>query len=293
MKIAETRKNICDTHIIPDRCKEVFLPLRNEHAAVLRKNGLILSGISRLVKGFQIGRVNPAFNLIISTIHGQGQLTTKDKIRTLTAGDLLIAPSNMPHLYKVKKNRWEFIWFHLMDNFMWSYLKQGGIKIRKHEFAEELKHAMQSLISETYHTGRDSQKAVSHFSEIILIYLKRELNLNTEIHNHVIKNRLSGIWDRVNADLSRKWDANTLAGASGYSSAHFTRICKSIYNRTPINMVTNIRMTHAGELLSSGDYTVGETAQLVGYNDTFAFSTAFKRFCGKTPSEYRKQFIHF
>jgi AraC-like DNA-binding protein len=48
-------------------------------------------------------------------------------------------------------------------------------------------------------------------------------------------------------------------------------------------------MRHAASLLASDFYTIETVAQKVGYDNPFAFSTAFKRVMGVSPSAYRNE----
>ena len=46
----------------------------------------------------------------------------------------------------------------------------------------------------------------------------------------------------------------------------------------------------AAMLLKAGDYNVTEVAYMLGYNDIRYFSTTFKKYYGKSPSIYQKEF---
>ncbi len=56
-----------------------------------------------------------------------------------------------------------------------------------------------------------------------------------------------------------------------------------------MNHVTALRMRQAMALLASESYTIETVAQQVGYDSPFAFSAAFKRHQGVSPSEYRQK----
>ena len=51
--------------------------------------------------------------------------------------------------------------------------------------------------------------------------------------------------------------------------------------------MARLRMARARALLISTNLPVYQTAALVGYENPFAFSTAFKRHTGQTPREFR------
>ena len=51
------------------------------------------------------------------------------------------------------------------------------------------------------------------------------------------------------------------------------------------------RMIGAMELLAAGDLTVTETVFASGFDSVSAFSQAFRRFTGESPSVYRRRFV--
>ena len=56
---------------------------------------------------------------------------------------------------------------------------------------------------------------------------------------------------------------------------------------TAEGMLIRIRMAHARELLTATDFTMAVIAERVGYQSVYAFSKAFKRTLGVTPSSFR------
>lgn len=59
-------------------------------------------------------------------------------------------------------------------------------------------------------------------------------------------------------------------------------------NMTFTQYITQLRMTHACELLSNTALPLKAICECVGYNDYFYFDKVFKKNIGCTPSEYRK-----
>ena len=68
-------------------------------------------------------------------------------------------------------------------------------------------------------------------------------------------------------------------------------LLKEITGETPQSYITNIRMQKARHLLdnNSPQTTILDIALSCGYEDQGAFTRAFKRFFGITPSEYLTQ----
>lgn len=53
-------------------------------------------------------------------------------------------------------------------------------------------------------------------------------------------------------------------------------------------LVDEVRYRHATSLLSRTDYTLEQIADEIGYSDVANFSRAFKRWSGRSPSNWRK-----
>ena len=68
----------------------------------------------------------------------------------------------------------------------------------------------------------------------------------------------------------------------------FIRSFKEYTGMAPAQYLTSIRMADARGLLESSDYSVGEIAALVGYENPLYFSRIFKKYNGCPPSIYRE-----
>ena len=68
---------------------------------------------------------------------------------------------------------------------------------------------------------------------------------------------------------------------------YFRSIFKSIYGISPKSYINNLKISRAKELLSSGMYSVTESAILSGYTDMSHFSREFKKATGVSPILFR------
>jgi len=83
-------------------------------------------------------------------------------------------------------------------------------------------------------------------------------------------------------------NVDALASQMALSTTQFRYRLKAITGETPQGYITNIRMQKARHLLdnNSPQTTILDIALSCGYEDQGAFTRAFKRFYGITPSEY-------
>ncbi|GAA0954097.1 hypothetical protein GCM10009558_071340 [Virgisporangium aurantiacum] len=76
---------------------------------------------------------------------------------------------------------------------------------------------------------------------------------------------------------------------SSSRSAAFAARFTALVGEPPLTYLTAWRMTLAADRLDDTDDTVGVIARAVGYQDAFAFSVAFKRAHGVSPSGWRRR----
>ena len=92
----------------------------------------------------------------------------------------------------------------------------------------------------------------------------------------------------LHAEPQRRWTTAALANEVGMSRAAFSARFTALVGEPPMGYLTGWRMTLAADLLWDTDATVAAVAHEVGYENAFAFSTAFKRVHGHSPRAWRR-----
>jgi len=93
----------------------------------------------------------------------------------------------------------------------------------------------------------------------------------------------------IHEDPARRWTVAALASNVGMSRAGFAARFTSLVGEPPLKYLTGWRMALAAEMLRETEVTLAVVARNVGYDDPFAFSVAFKRTRGASPSLWRRQ----
>jgi AraC-like DNA-binding protein len=91
----------------------------------------------------------------------------------------------------------------------------------------------------------------------------------------------------MHGDPAYHWTVASLAAKVGLSRSAFAQRFTSLVGQPPLGYLTGWRMTIAADLLRDTQRTVAAVACQVGYRDPVAFSVAFKRAHGHTPSAWR------
>lgn len=92
----------------------------------------------------------------------------------------------------------------------------------------------------------------------------------------------------MHAHFQRTWTVTELASVSGMSRSIFAERFGSVVGLTPIDYLLELRMAVARDALLFSEKRPSEVAFLCGYKSIAAFSTAFRRTVGSSPSAYAK-----
>ncbi|TGL67528.1 AraC family transcriptional regulator [Leptospira jelokensis] len=104
------------------------------------------------------------------------------------------------------------------------------------------------------------------------------------------KPNLYPIWNQLESKLENPVGLNQIAFFTGYSDWHFHRVFKSIQGENLKQYIRRLRLEKAAYELKITEYPVIEIALEAGYLSQEAFTKAFKRVIGFTPSDFRKRY---
>ena len=77
-----------------------------------------------------------------------------------------------------------------------------------------------------------------------------------------------------------------VAQKCGISQVYFRKIFQNRFGKNPKEYLIEKRMSYAKQLLSSGQFSVSEVAQMCGYTELCHFSREFASRCGISPREF-------
>jgi AraC-like DNA-binding protein len=95
---------------------------------------------------------------------------------------------------------------------------------------------------------------------------------------------------RLAENIAAPINVEELARQLGVAYSHFRREFKTHTGFAPWQYVLHLRLARARRMLASGDATLDEIAERVGFSSAFHFSAAFKRSTGIAPNLWRQQF---
>lgn len=104
-------------------------------------------------------------------------------------------------------------------------------------------------------------------------------------------NRLNAIFQYVSDNFQKKITLNEIAAVANLSAKAFCRYFKSKTRKTFYDFLLEVRVAHACNLLLEKDMSVYEVCYDSGFNNLSNFNRYFKKIMGKTPTEYKKDFM--
>lgn len=121
---------------------------------------------------------------------------------------------------------------------------------------------------------------------------KYEKSSLSEDHGELILQKLQQLLETEKPYLDNDFTLPKLAQRLSVSPHHLSQVLNDRLQQSFFDWLAYHRVEEAKRLLSNPAFShlkIDEIAERVGYNSTSAFHTAFKRFAGKTPAQFRNQ----
>ena len=238
-------------------------------------------GIHQAMAPYRRVRVRPSGSFVLACFEGEGRVLLEGRWQTIRAGTICMAPPRVLNAFHaVPGKRWGFAWVRFEEPSPVSPLVSAGSPLRVQGDAHALRRILEGIRAES--EGARDARALHHWIELLMVQVRR---LTQPWHVH---DRLWVLWEAVGKNLAADWSLATLARQCHYGPEQLRRLCLRELGRSPMQHLTYMRLQHAQELLESSNDKLEVVAASVGYDSAIVFSRAFKRWIGRSPSEYRR-----
>ena len=241
-------------------------------------------------------RANPADDLLIYCVSGQGQLQVEGQTLAVTAGDLLLLPEGLPHRYQADdSDPWSIYWVHLGGDEVAGYFDEiAGEGVERQRVTvgvhSRLAEEFQSLLSAATRVQPEHLVYAANLLRSLLAFAALMRRQYTTRHASLDINRVNSY---LQTALTRRLNLDELVSAtSTLSRYHFIREYKRQTGQTPMQAFQRIKVSHACYLLDISDDTLAQIAARLGYDDPYYFSRLFKKVMGVSPQRYRRERGH-
>ncbi|NLS94459.1 MAG: AraC family transcriptional regulator [Planctomycetaceae bacterium] len=143
--------------------------------------------------------------------------------------------------------------------------------------------------------GRPGTRAIaSHLAQILLIqaarlYLAESGGQTFEALQGLLHRDLGPALALIHRQPDEHWTVASLAERANMSRSAFSAVFAKVLGVPPVHYLREHRMRTACRLLQDPTLGLKEVSSRVGYDSVSAFSTAFKRYSGSAPGDFRRQ----
>lgn len=232
------------------------------------------------------------FILFQYTLDGRGAYKDAAGLQPITPGRAFLAVIPSDHVYYLPAGQsWTFFWVILHHSYVVERLKAavGGVgRTLTAAPTSPVVLAAAELFDGACRGGFDDRfdlesaafrwmlECERHFHERSVSASERD-RLLTDVRRHVLEH------------LDRRVDVTELAKRYDMSRSHFSHHFKHTTGRPPADYVTEVRLSEAARLLTTGDATLKEIADACGFADANHLCKAFRRRYHLSPGTYRRQ----
>jgi len=223
--------------------------------------------------------------LVLITASGEGEVLVNGMWHRITPNTAYIVPigADWRWRYNAETEKiWEQFYVVLQPNFRFSIPReQKTAYILRDCDPTDLLVNFKQLYKASL--SKERSTIMTHIAEI-MVCLVGEI-LDDKQHHY----QLNKLWMIISHNLAHSWNIASLCDEMAMCPEKLRLLCNLETGRSPMAQVYYLRMRYACDLLRQARLNVQQIGLLVGYQNPFNFSLAFKRNYGLSPSHYRKE----
>ncbi|MEL4308005.1 AraC family transcriptional regulator [Joostella sp. CR20] len=236
---------------------------------------------------------------------GAGKRQIGSHISYYTEGDLILIGSNLPHCGFTDKftgNENEIV-IQMLPDFLGAELMskpemnninllfkrcKGGLAFtgKTKEIIGDKIEALEKLNSFERLLGFLSVLNELQLSEDYQILNAEGFSMQADVQDN---DRINIVFNYVKKNFQKPISLEEIANISGMTVPSFCRYFKQITGKTFTHFVNEYRLVHASKLLAEKPIGITDICFESGFNNFSYFNKSFKKFTGKTPSQYRNE----
>lgn len=256
--------------------------------------------------------LHPEYQLFL-VLEGMGTRIIGDSIRPFKAGDMVFTGPNLPHLWKneefyfnsVNQTKTSGIVIYFPQNFL------GDIVNSKVEL-ENIRYLFAEATRGLDIHGK-TNRLVSRMMEellrtdgvdsiVLLLKILNTIATSSEtrpithvnyvpINNKIETDRMNKVYQYVMKKFRQKVSLEDVSDLLNMTPTSFSRYFKSRVNRPFSEFLKEVRIDYALKLLKENKISINQVSYDSGYSTLSNFNKHFKEITGKTPLNYRQEYL--
>lgn len=225
---------------------------------------------------------------------GKAHFYFQGKEEIVSAGNMVLyRPKEEQRYYYYGIDHTEVYWVHFTGNNVKNILRKYGIPDHAHIIhtgtSFDYKKIYLQIIQELKLTKPHYEEVLVRYLELLFILISRLQEKKTRAKNVFLLDEMERAVTYFHANYNHSISIDEYARSRGMSISWFIRNFKDYTDSTPTQYLLSLRISNAQSLLESTSYNVTEIAEIVGYDNPLYFSRLFKKQCGVSPTEFRRQ----
>lgn len=218
--------------------------------------------------------------------HGQEEI--------VTAGNMVLyRPKEEQRYYYYGVDHTEVYWVHFTGNNVKNILRKYGIPEQAHVIhtgtSLDYKRLYLQMIQELKLEKPHYEEVLVHYLELLFVMISRLQGKKTRTKSTFLMDEMDQAVAHFHSNYNRSISIEEYSREHGMSVSWFIRNFKDYTGSTPTQYLLSLRISNAQSLLESTSCNVTEISEIVGYDNPLYFSRLFKKQCGVSPTEFRKQ----
>jgi AraC-like DNA-binding protein len=242
-------------------------------------------------EGSVVGPMVSQTHYFLYVLRGSLRLCTDDGALDALAGQLVATPPGARLSLDVPREALENVVINAvgpsLDSF-WHYLGRREPVVLDVHRRTEVERNLDDLLEHALSDDAAERWPAVHYLEATLSVIACDQRVVRERSGRAAQHA-----ERCHALIESSFlelgSARELADQLALNVDYLTRAYKARFGTTPAEHLRRRRLEQAMVWLERSDKPVAEIAELLGFSDAFAFSTAFKHYSGLAPRHWREQ----
>lgn len=230
--------------------------------------------------------------LILYTFSGNGLIDYQGKTFSLPTGSVILIDCMLYHYYRCPPGgHWGFLWLHFYGSSSRDYYEQI-YPAEVSPFLPKQPVLFEDTLRQILSLNQKRDRFTEAITSRLIVELLTELlllRLNGDMVPSGMPDYIRGILKEIEQNFQADLSLDHLASRIGVSKYHLSREFKKYTGTTIHELLLDVRINYATELLKYSDKTVSEITFACGMNHVSHFIRQFQKRTGLTPLAYRQQ----
>ncbi len=246
---------------------------------------------------------------------GKCKMIFENETRELSTGQLCIIAPHSRHDVTVddgsivlslmlRQNTFETTFFKLLAqedllaaffrSILYSRKESANYMLFSTDNSEDIRSAIKNIFMECHISDSYSNTCVISRIHLLFSLLLRRYYESIEFYDHQQSAGTRGSFAQVLQYIQSRYQTVTLeqlAEVFHYNPSYLSRLIKKNTGQTLLDILTNLKMSRASDLLLHTTLKIEEIAALSGYQSVDHFSRLFKKRNGMSPQKYRQTHV--